>query len=410
MREELGNQTDTRLAFNLAIVLRIALLLLCSVSTIMAGSQGPKSTRFTSLDFTNSDTISLDLLSPFTLHQTGRGTIPLLTVAGADTDIPLAIRPKGNSFLQLGPDTYGARGWAGSDIATEYLNNNTATQYSYGNYTEIHGGDYADNTVVGDQIFVFSRDTATHNSYQLIGLDVNAFPYLPAGKTMWQSVGAQAQTETYNAGTLTVGYGLQGYVTAKDSSHIIYGLGVNSSCAATENGYFDGAIDYKSTLLSISPTAGQGAGFHFQGFTWNDLPMAQVYGVYLSDMTGKATDDFYLWFDSPGVYDVKSGGVMNYYNPSFTKYVLDASNYERAVQQWNSNVLEYGTQAGGTGTLRGVKVLGASLQTPDLTAPTLKVVPQSSPPSSPSEGMIYGNSSDHHLYYYNGSTWKQLDN
>jgi hypothetical protein len=410
MREELGNQTGTRLAFNLAIVLRIALLLLCSVSTIMAGSQGPKSTRFTSLDFTNSDTISLDLLSPFTLHQTGRGTIPLLTVAGAESDIPLAIRPKGNSFLQLGPDTYGASGWAGSDIATEYLNNNTATRYSYGNYTEIHGGDYADNTVVGDQIFVFSRDTATHNSYQLIGLDVNAFPYLPAGKTMWQSVGAQAQTETYNAGTLTVGYGLQGYVTAKDSSHIIYGLGVNSSCAATENGYIDGAIDYKSTLLSISPTAGQGAGFHFQGFTWNDLPMAQVYGVYLSDMTGKAADDFYLWFDSPGVYDVKSGGVMNYYNPSFTKYVLGASNYERAVQQWNSNVLEYGTQAGGTGTLRGVKILGASLQTPDLTAPTLKVVPQSSPPSSPSEGMIYGNSSDHHLYYYNGSTWKQLDN
>lgn len=138
--------------------------------------------------------------------------------------------------------------------------------------------------------------------------------------------------------------------------------------------------------------------------------MAQVYGVYLSDMTGKATDDFYLWFDSPGVYDVKSGGVMNYYNPSFTKYALGASNYERAVQQWNSNVLEYGTQAGGTGTLRGVKILGASVQTPDLTAPTLKVVPQSSPPSSPSEGMIYGNSSDHHLYYYNGSTWKQLDN
>lgn len=31
-------------------------------------------------------------------------------------------------------------------------------------------------------------------------------------------------------------------------------------------------------------------------------------------------------------------------------------------------------------------------------------------PSSPSEGWIYQDSSDHHLYLYNGTAWKQLDN
>lgn len=40
----------------------------------------------------------------------------------------------------------------------------------------------------------------------------------------------------------------------------------------------------------------------------------------------------------------------------------------------------------------------------------LKIKPQSSSPSSPTEGLIYSNSIDHHLYFYNGSTWVQLDN
>ncbi len=39
----------------------------------------------------------------------------------------------------------------------------------------------------------------------------------------------------------------------------------------------------------------------------------------------------------------------------------------------------------------------------------IKLLPQALPPGSPAEGMIYADT-DHHLYYYNGSTWVQLDN
>lgn len=39
----------------------------------------------------------------------------------------------------------------------------------------------------------------------------------------------------------------------------------------------------------------------------------------------------------------------------------------------------------------------------------MALTPQSDPPGSPTEGMIYSDT-DHHLYYYNGSIWKQLDN
>jgi len=40
----------------------------------------------------------------------------------------------------------------------------------------------------------------------------------------------------------------------------------------------------------------------------------------------------------------------------------------------------------------------------------IKLTPQASAPGTPSEGWIYMNGTDHHLYVYNGSTWVQLDN
>ena len=39
----------------------------------------------------------------------------------------------------------------------------------------------------------------------------------------------------------------------------------------------------------------------------------------------------------------------------------------------------------------------------------LKLTPQADPPGTPVEGELYADT-DHHLYYYNGTTWKQLDN
>lgn len=45
-----------------------------------------------------------------------------------------------------------------------------------------------------------------------------------------------------------------------------------------------------------------------------------------------------------------------------------------------------------------------------VTLKNILILPPISTPSSPVEGMIYSNSSDHHLYFYNGSAWKQLDN
>lgn len=44
-----------------------------------------------------------------------------------------------------------------------------------------------------------------------------------------------------------------------------------------------------------------------------------------------------------------------------------------------------------------------------LSAEVLTLRPILNPPDTPVEGMIYVDT-DHHIYYYNGTAWKQLDN
>ena len=86
------------------------------------------------------------------------------------------------------------------------------------------------------------------------------------------------------------------------------------------------------------------------------------YAFYAQNQKGTGiTNPYAFWYDSDGVYRINGDGVMAYYNPSFTKYVPGAVDYERVVQQWSSDVLQFGTEAGGTGTLRKMRLLGAGL-------------------------------------------------
>lgn len=51
----------------------------------------------------------------------------------------------------------------------------------------------------------------------------------------------------------------------------------------------------------------------------------------------------------------------------------------------------------------------AQISTNFLFADVLKLTPSASPPVTANEGDIYAGT-DHHLYYFNGTDWKQLDN
>jgi len=134
-----------------------------------------------------------------------------------------------------------------------------------------------------------------------------------------------------------------------------------------------GSVSY----ISLNQNANQISG----GFGWPIIDANSPAGFYLNDLsTATGTDKYYEWFDSLGVRRIKEDTTFDsvgqaieaLYNPQFTKYTPAAVNFERVVLgQWNGNVSEIGNQAGGTGTLRGLRLLGTNVFVPFVdTVPT----------------------------------------
>ncbi len=113
--------------------------------------------------------------------------------------------------------------------------------------------------------------------------------------------------------------------------------------------------------------------------------ITNFYGIWVEELPAY-TNPYYAWFDSRGVRRVKEDATFDsvgqaievLYNPLFAKYTAGAVDFERVVLgQWNGNVAEIGAEKGGTGTLRAVKIIGASLDTPaTLTANGVAVATQ----------------------------------
>ncbi len=106
------------------------------------------------------------------------------------------------------------------------------------------------------------------------------------------------------------------------------------------------------------------------------------YAYHAPDLTtAGVTNEYYTWFDSRGVYRIKEDNsfdsvgqaIATLYNPQFAKYTPGATDFERLVEgRWNGNVAEIGTEKGGTGTLRGLRLLGTNVFVPFVdTIPTV---------------------------------------
>jgi len=136
-----------------------------------------------------------------------------------------------------------------------------------------------------------------------------------------------------------------------------------------------------ATFNEFSPNGNTGVVTNVYG-VWNSykndgtVSPTNMFGFYNSDLgVSGSANRYYEWHDSRGVRRTKEDSTFNsvgqaieaLYNPQFTKYTPGATNFERVVLgQWNSNVAEIGAEAGGTGTLRDVRVIGNALRVPVL--------------------------------------------
>lgn len=142
--------------------------------------------------------------------------------------------------------------------------------------------------------------------------------------------------------------------------------------------------------------------------------ITNYYGLFHEDLSnsytgGTITNPYYSWFDSRGVgrckedsaFDSVGQVICTVYNPQFTKYTPGASNFERIIYgQWSGNVGQIGTEAGGTGTLRDLQMIGNRwlYKTPALGTNTTEVastafvqatIAANAPPSTGQSGVNY---------------------
>ena len=140
-------------------------------------------------------------------------------------------------------------------------------------------------------------------------------------------------------------------------------------------------------------------------------------GTY-SILTNNSTNwnTAYSWVNTNGANAVTAYGWGNHASagyaplnsPTFTGAVTIPLPFTAGTTSISS-IENYSTENyGATGTGDIVLSTGPTLTTVNITD-VIHLTPTANPPSGATEGMIYADT-DHHLYYYNGTGWIQLDN
>lgn len=215
-------------------------------------------------------------------------------------------------------------------------------------FAQASPADTASNFITALGASVTTTGTQTNDFFSLTALDAGVTVAVPVGRAVAEGYGANFSVEAQGAGTIGYSAAFFGQVSSAASNLVTTQYGIDLYL------YGSGTIgtQYGISIYDNAQTV-----------------TGTKYAYYAGEHRGGA-NNYFLWYgglvaNGAAVYRVNGLGVMAYYNPGFaTDYTPGGTNYERVVQQWTTNVLQYGTEAGGTGVLRGVQILGASLAIP----------------------------------------------
>jgi hypothetical protein len=336
----------------------VAIASLALVFVLIAG------TAFASLTF-NSTAITSD--GALTLNPTGQPVTVNgnLTVTGSCTGCGGA---PGGSNTQIQFNNNGAFG--GSPKLTWDASNGGDVLLSV-NAIEMNGANlFGDGDLYGTNGFITGNNgvgqglngvqftlntlagTATQDVLSMTGGGFFNQSYLPLGRTLTQSEGIAVHVSNLGAGTTTNASGVYAQLDNNDGGQTTNGRVIDAWMYGT-----NGSItDYRGVSITNAI---------------DSASITNLFAFWAGDFAASATNPYYSWFDSRGVRRVKEdptvdGGngqaIEALYNPRFTKYTPGATNYERLILgQWNNNVAQIGTEAGGTGTLRSLELLGSAI-------------------------------------------------
>lgn len=182
--------------------------------------------------------------------------------------------------------------------------------------------------------------------------------------------------------------------------------GMDAGANHSGSGALASAYGVYSQIVTVDGSVAAATNYYSNGCRSVGMGVISTcYSLWTANIGGRATNAYSFWSDEQGVYRIRSDNTFNsvyqaipaLYNPQATKYTPGAANYERIVEQWESNVAFIATENGGTGTLRSIQIDGAvvglgstthPVNVPNLTA-SLPILTDSS--KNLISGTIHGN-------------------
>jgi hypothetical protein len=195
---------------------------------------------------------------------------------------------------------------------------------------------------VGQTITAPANNSALTASYSVT--EANTTPLLNLSGT-WNTTGTARGillniTDSASAGSSAL-LDLQTFATSR--FRIAKNGTVNAVAIYASNSFFGGT---GSQISTTGLTVGSNASIF-----WKNNANVEL-----------GTSDLFLSRDAANTLALRNGGTAGTPVPqNFRVYNWgDTTNYERGFMRWNSNVLEIGTEAGGTGTARVTRISSAS--------------------------------------------------